>query len=263
MANLAPREFWDSTYQKPTLPQRVNMHFSFDRCLAEVMRTALLDLSPGAKALEIGAAPGKWMAFLSDLGLEVTGLELSESGSSLMSENLAILGVPANILVGDFEEVTPRADYDVVYSLGFLEHFTNPEEMLNRHFMWAKKSHNSRVIVGVPLFNNLHGTLQSVGSRSVLDMHNKAVMNPEFFRSASAGENWEVSKVDYLGSFEPALIYVDVERSARLIRRRVLQLLLRYAARARRLRIFDKFNSPRISSYMLVQFEYRDLQQAN
>jgi ubiquinone/menaquinone biosynthesis C-methylase UbiE len=83
-----------------------------------------LPSGPGNSVLELGCAPGRWLAWAaSHLGVRSVGLELDAEGV-----RLARLSYPTLLLVRADAFELPFADesFDAVYSLGLIEHFADP-----------------------------------------------------------------------------------------------------------------------------------------
>src|SRR6185503_16790682 len=71
--------FWDAYWEGLALPTRLDPSFAFDRCFARGLDLAFADVT--GKVLEIGCAPGKWLAYLGERrGLGPAGIEYSPEG---------------------------------------------------------------------------------------------------------------------------------------------------------------------------------------
>src|ERR1700730_3165409 len=128
--NLTDTAFWENYWGRFSLPDAIDENRSFDRGLASGLRKLLGD-SKG-EVLEIGCAPGRWLAFLSrEFNLGVSGIEYTTDGAAATRRNLELLGVKnADIREADFLTATPSPKYDVVVSFGFVEHFTDVEAVI-------------------------------------------------------------------------------------------------------------------------------------
>lgn len=252
---LTKVEFWNRYWKNVKLPKTIDLDFSFERCLATALKGALPEVH--GEVLEVGCAPGKWLAFMSDeFGLKPNGIEYSEAGMDATYRNFIALGLDVGrIQAGDFFKIKPDKQYDVVMSYGFIEHFSNVDEVVDLHLRWLKPG--GVLILGVPNFRGIYSVLQSILDREVLEKHNLNVMNLGYFQHVADKFNLEPLFVDYLGSFEPALP-IKKERACgvvALLFRRPLEFLVKsfiwFAVRIRRLRFFDRINHPLISSYIL------------
>src|SRR5579862_6625978 len=120
---------------------------AFERCLArELGRHAPTDA--GASVLEVGCAPAKWLVFYAErFGARVAGIEYSEKGAEISRANLQLAGIEGTIYHGDFFSVTPGL-FDLVLSLGFIEHFDDLDQAFDRHVTCVAEQ--GRLAIGVP-----------------------------------------------------------------------------------------------------------------
>lgn len=83
--------------------------------------------------LEIGCYPGRYMyLFHREFGYQVYGVDFIPETASI-SQWLQELGVAAQVWVSDFFHFQPGRLFDVVMSSGFIEHFPDWEDILDRH----------------------------------------------------------------------------------------------------------------------------------
>ena len=130
MNNITEKDYWDNFWIHLSLPCRVKENFSNDHIISEFLKQYVPSGENRKIALEIGCAPGKWMIFLNDeLHYSAEGCEYLESAVKITRQNLEMNNIHnAIIYQGDFLSYDfGKNQYDVVISLGFIEHFTNPE----------------------------------------------------------------------------------------------------------------------------------------
>ena len=252
--SLTDSAFWESYWGRFALPDAVDEQRSFDRSLANGLRKILRG-SEG-DALEIGCAPGRWLAFLArQFGLRVSGIEYTSDGAVATRRNLALLGVhSADIREADFLSTAPSAIYDVVLSLGFVEHFTDVEAVIRLHAGWARPG--GRVIIGVPNFRGLHGLLQRALDRDVLARHNLTIMDTDRLARLGPATGLVTESVEYLGSFEPTL---PIARTGvRGAPDFIAKVVIRGMRVARRTPVvgqaLDNWNNSFVSSYILASY---------
>jgi SAM-dependent methyltransferase len=247
---LTTIDFWDSYWSTLTLPRTIDPTFSFDRCLSEALTGFLAGRS--GDSLEIGCAPGAWMVFMAGRGFCPSGIEYSRTGLAATEKNLSLLGVSfGELIAADFLALPPEPRFDVVMSLGFIEHFEEPMPVIERHVGWLKSG--GLLVLGVPNFRGLHGAVQRFVGPEVLAKHNRALMTPAFFEDLQGPLGLTLHDIRYLGGFEPALPMFDADVGR--LRRLFGRVLIAVASRLRRIRAFDDMNGPRISSYLLATFE--------
>lgn len=249
--NLTEIEFWDKYWSRCKLPVTVDPNFSFDRCVAKKLKELLCGTS--GSVLEIGCAPGKWLSFIAqEVGLLPSGIEYSEVGVSATKKNFDTLGVEyGELWSGDFFEAQPLQLHDVVLSLGFIEHFDDPDAVIGRHLDWLKPG--GKLVLGVPNFSGVYGPIQRVLDKSLLEKHNTDIMSPKYFRRVEKLFGLKMEYLGYLGSFEPDL---PIPKTGSM---NAIQFLTRaflsVARRVRRLNILDRVNHPYISSYIMAAYE--------
>lgn len=250
---LTEAEFWNDYWRNCPLPARADPGFPFERCLAAELRKVLP--VRGGEALEIGCAPGKWMAFLYDAaGLIPSGIEYSDVGLAITRRNLEAQKVPyGNLWAGDFFSLPPEPRFDAVVSLGFIEHFDAPDSVVARHLEWLKPG--GTLVLGVPNFRGIHGFIQRFYGKEILLKHNLEVMSLEYFRALGEKYGLILLKSSYIGSFEPSL---PVRGGGKAPLVRLLGAFLTIAARLRRPAFLDGFNGRRISSYILSAYKKKD-----
>jgi SAM-dependent methyltransferase len=244
-ANLANVEFWDEDHHRHVqLPSRPDDAFAYERCLAR----SLEELAPVAReqtVLEVGCAPARWLVWYAErFGARVTGIEYTARGAELSRQNLAATGVGGSIHQGDFFSADfDPGPFDLVLSLGFIEHFQDLASAFDRHLTFVKPG--GRLLIGVPNFRGLIGVLQRWGDPSYLALHNQAAMDPSLYRKLAEASNLRVDAVSYIDGPDPAMLRVS-RRSAHAV---VLPLSL-----VRRVGLVDRMNGRLISSYLVVAF---------
>ncbi len=244
---LTTTEFWDDYWEGVKLPTAVDPAFAFDRTFSAAI-AEVFSAETGV-VFEVGCAPGKWLAFLAEThGLTPAGIEYSPEGMAATYKNLELHGIEhAEIIDGDFFAREPEPRFDAVASFGFIEHFDDPGSVLDRHLGWLKPG--GLLIIGVPNFRGIHGVLQRMLDRSVLDKHNLSVMDPAYFSAWAGHRGLGVERLGYLGGFEPGLPIVDTTRMNPAIF--FARAFMWAGFRARRSPALDNLNGPRISSYLL------------
>jgi len=253
MMELVETKFWDKYWENQEFPSEINKKFSFDRCLAGALNEILKD-KKYASILEIGCAPGRWMSFYSeDLELLPSGIEYSPVGVDATVQNLDMLNVKyGDFYTGDFFEIEPQPIYDIVISLGFIEHYDNVIDVVKRQSAWLKPG--GMLVLGVPNFNGVYKPIQNILDSEILRKHNTSIMNQEFFVKLQDDIGMKLLQSTYIGSFEPSLPLSMRKRfnPIRWILRKILVVLSRVR---NRLKIMDSYNNKYISSYLLSVYQ--------
>lgn len=247
---LTEVEFWEGYWTGCSLPSTIDEGFSFERCLAKELKKNLA--GSRGEIIEVGCAPGKWLTFAAkELRLKPSGIEYTKAGVETTLKNLDMLKVRyGKIWSGDFFKLTPGR-FDVVMSLGFIEHFNNPDDVVKLHLEWLKPS--GYLVLGVPNFRGVYRLIQSVLDSSVLEKHNTEIMNLEYFRGLAVKHGLEIKFLDYIGSFEPALpMFKEGKKNAL---QSMVKAFLGFMRRIRRIRATDSINSRLFSSYILAIYQ--------
>lgn len=247
---LTDRDFWDKYWDGIKLPSTVNMKNSFDRCLGDVLKRELSVVK--GELFEVGCAPGKWLAYLAkECDLLPNGIEYSEEGMNATRKNLRLLDVPAGkIIYGDFFKEKPVQQFDVVMSLGFIEHFENVHEVIELHLQWLKPG--GLLVIGIPNFSGITGYIQRVLDKTLLDKHNLTIMNLKYFNDLAGKHSLDKRYTGYIGSFEPNMPIPKYKYGNPL--QFLLKCFLRVFVMVRRYKLFDAINSPFTSSYILAVY---------
>ena len=132
MPRLTTAEYWNSEWAKIPLSIRFDpdnhTHYMFDVLFQELVPKGDLRL------LEIGVGGSVWPAYFQQhFGHTSFGIDYSAEGCASANSNYsAVTGENLRIVHGDILHVPfCEESFDVVYSLGVIEHFTNPLEVLN------------------------------------------------------------------------------------------------------------------------------------
>lgn len=245
------KEFWEKFWAEVRLPQTVDPAFKNDRVISGVLRDNL-PAGAGKLAAEIGCAPGKWLVFLSrEMGYQVEGYEYVQAAADVSRRNLAACGIPDGewkINTADFLSVEAPGKYDVVISLGFVEHFEDFNDIFDRHLAMVRPGGN--LVLGVPRFKGINLPLAAFVDMwrrpAILPAHNLGVMEPEVFREAAAKHGLRLKFCGYVGGFEPALFDASAVP--------VFPLRLAFKAFLRVCALVFRFDSYLTSSYIMAVF---------
>jgi SAM-dependent methyltransferase len=201
---LSDKQYWDSLYQqKQSLSQPTENDVSRQKkSIEDLLSTTLfrgyadfllwesiypkfLGNKEGAKVVEIGSAPGKELIRLHKVfGLIPYGIEYSEPGVEVNRSVFVSNGIaPENVIHADFlgNEVGEKyaGYFDIVVSNGFIEHFDNPKEVVNKHINLLKKG--GTLIISIPHLRGFNYAMQYLFSYPILQMHNIGIMKKDEF----------------------------------------------------------------------------------
>ncbi|MDD1777129.1 MAG: class I SAM-dependent methyltransferase, partial [Candidatus Helarchaeota archaeon] len=94
----------------------------------------------------------------------------SPVGIEITRKNLELLNVKANLYFGDVLNYPFDKKFDVVFSIGLIEHFNPPTEIIEKHINLTKEG--GYTVIGIPnLKYSLYYFLQKLVNREVLKYH--------------------------------------------------------------------------------------------
>ena len=157
------------------------------------------------RILEIGCARGKQLIYFArEFGYQIYGIDYSEKGVELAKENLKIAGVEGTILCQDIFQTTLKEEsFDVVYSMGLIEHFENPLEIVDAHIKLLKKG--GTLIITIPNYkDSLSFTLNKIMGKdgALLATHNLSIMDRESLGELLAGKGMKILTLSYFGPID-------------------------------------------------------------
>jgi SAM-dependent methyltransferase len=202
-----------------------------DYLLWEVIYPKYLHKKEGAKVVEIGSAPGTELVKLHKaFGLIPYGIEYSDAGIELNRAIFVRHGLePENVIHADFLsgdiETRFAEHFDVVFSQGFIEHFDNPRDVVNRHITLLRKG--GHLIVSIPNLRGVNYVLQRFFNKDILPMCNISIMEKDKFAALFDDERLSMQYCGYYGTFNFNLSMAKHPvRRIVLVCCKVIQLLL-------------------------------------
>jgi L-malate glycosyltransferase len=144
--SLAPQSHWDCEWSETSLGHDFSPNF---------LRAFLVDNIPrgSGDALEIGCFPGGILSLLGDLGYRLNGIDLTPRVDKLAHFFKAKGYRTGSITRGDFFSLALEPRFEVVCSLGFVEHFPDWAEVTRRHC--AMVAPGGTLIIAFPNFAGL------------------------------------------------------------------------------------------------------------
>jgi SAM-dependent methyltransferase len=272
---LSAKSHWDSKYESklsehqgryfklPILPLlrtawgrklREYMRSYDDYLLWDVLYPEYMPKNRNAKVVEIGSAPGNYLVRLSrSFGLIPYGVEYSESGVELNRQKFISNHIdPDHVIHADFFSEKFHEQYagyfDIVVSRGFIEHFANTEEVVEKHLNLLARG--GYLFVTVPNYRGINYILQSIFNREILALHRLNIMEKERFARLFDRNGLETLHCDYWGTFNFGLFYPKKGSLLRSLHRgcESLQLILNMVFRIlfRDKEMKSKFSSPHL-----------------
>lgn len=244
---LTEKQYWENFWDNVKIPHKVDLKFSNDANIASILNKFLIN-DINKQAFEVGCAPGKWLVYLADkFSYQVDGCEYIEAASKVTRKNLDVCGIKKyNIYTGDFFKLQMNKQYDVVLSLGFIEHFEDVDNACRKHADLLKK--DGILIFGVPKITGLNYYIAQQVDKSIEDKlipnHNLKIMNLEYFENLDKIIGCKKLFVNTIGGFEPALF--NTSKSPLWFK--ILFYIIKYTLDNP---IFRKINHPYYASYIM------------
>lgn len=208
---LTDRSYWDETWESVVVPAPIDVSdrslrnhatLEFHRFFSGVLN----DKSPAAESLiEIGCAQSKWLPYFAKVhGLKVAGVDFSELGCVRARDLLARAGCDGEVLQADMFEPpeTMRGRFDVVLSMGLVEHFPDTASAVRACAGFARPG--GLVLTTIPNMTGLTGLGQRWLDRGVYEKH--VPLNREALAAAHRDAGLTVLRSNYLMSANLAVI---------------------------------------------------------
>jgi 2-polyprenyl-6-hydroxyphenyl methylase/3-demethylubiquinone-9 3-methyltransferase len=195
--SLTDPDYWAPYWKNIRLPRTVARNDWVSQELAHKIK-GYARVGPGAPALEVGCSASAWLPFFQqEWGWRVEGIDYTTSGVVTARRNLDLLGVPGIIHEADVFDFAPThaGQYDLVFSYGVVEHFTQPVEILRA--MYDLLRPGGKVVVVVPHLNGIGGWLQQRVSQEIFDHHNP--LQPADLRRELGAAGFQQIAVGYIG----------------------------------------------------------------
>lgn len=189
--NITGKAHWDrywSLYQYDKIPKKV------------VFEKFMPMLTKGDNFIEIGGFPGAFAACFSRRGVrDVTILDFCINQD--MVRNLEKTnGLPdgaIRCIESDFFAFSTDKKYDIVFSSGFIEHFEDTRDVILRHVDLL--SDKGQLLIILPNFLGLNGSLQQRFDRENLDAHNLQSMEIPRLKGIMQTSGLRDVSVEYIG----------------------------------------------------------------
>lgn len=231
---LASKEYWDKTKRGSSDSEEKVI---FKELFSKYLRNA----GKNKVAIEIGCIPGLYLAYVcKNFGYFPEGIDYVEDAEKITGQTLRNFGLNKyRIYTKDFLKWKPPKKYDLVLSFGFIEHFLNPDEIINKHINLLKKG--GKIILEVPNFGNGQKWLRCHLDLENLARHNTQVMSIPYFKRTARKHNLEI---DYLGYYGDLFDFWWENENANITQVIAYYILKRFATITKRISLNNKYFSP-------------------
>lgn len=202
VTDRAGRQYWERFWNR----QRFSNGFgrvSYFRYSAT--RLLLEYVVPGARVCEVGCGASVWLPALAEAGADCWGIDYSEEGLARTRQYLTARHQKATLVLADITDpaALPPNAFDVVFSLGFIEHFAPVDSILGRIAQLLKPG--GVLITLIPNLAGLWGRLQYLADPTIHATH--VVYTPERLDEVHVSAGLDpVMRSGYFGGFGPLVV---------------------------------------------------------
>lgn len=167
-------------------------------------------LKPGGHCFEVGCYPGNYLIYLAKtFGYTASGIDATPYVKNRMIKHFEEQQVTVgNIFYEDFLSFRTEQTYDVVCSFGFVEHFSNFEQVIERHVRLVKPS--GTLIISCPNFRGLQHLFHKLVDPVNLSHHVLAAMDLRAWKAILEKNNMEIV---FQGYYRTADFWVESPRT--------------------------------------------------
>ncbi len=209
-----------------------------------------LPAEKGLTILEVGGALGEYLLYLTRrFDYKAYSLDYSRIGNEQTLETFSKAGYPVEVFERDlFSDNSDLPKFDIVFSLGFIEHFDDPVKVVAKHLDLLKPG--GILLLGVPNYAGIYRPVLKRLAPSIEQTHNMDIMDIGNWRIFEEEFLLKPVFTGYIGGFEP-LNMKKLEVKTTFNRTvyfftRVLMFLFSF-----RMQFLRKFNSKFWSGYLI------------
>lgn len=185
---LTDQSYWDRRYRSHSYNLSGSVPFSelFDQLIPD---------GNGRKCLEIGCYPGRFLLYFAKKGYVPYGLDFTEELPKMRGyfSQYGILNL--TMIRCDFNKYESSEQFDIVCSFGFIEHFKNYNEILEKHIALVKPG--GYLIISCPNFTHIQYKLHYLLDRKNLSIHEISAMDLKKWEIILLKNNMELLYHDY------------------------------------------------------------------
>ena len=195
---LTDVHYWQDQHAKHPRPGDAFLREGF---LFDPVLSRFLPCSQSLTAIELGCYPGSFLAYLHKrFGYRVYGLDFVPQLERVRGW-LGAVGVPVqDLILGDLRTVEFDRTFDVVMSIGLLEHFDDPEEIVDLHCDIVAPG--GYVVIAMPNFRGGQYWLHYWFDRDNLLAHNLQAMDLRMLKERIKKHDFEILHANYFRTFD-------------------------------------------------------------
>jgi SAM-dependent methyltransferase len=240
--DIASVNHWESVWKHTDSVHKFSSLNYYDFRLSEIFKGLA---APGSKVIEIGCGGSRWISYFDRIAqCEIWGIDYSPEGLQMVEHSNA--NRPnVHLVRGDFfdDSLLPREYFDLVYSLGFIEHFTESTVVVQRIADVLRPG--GKVVTLIPNFIGPYGKIQSFVNRTTFDKH-VLLDRQELDRAHLSAGMESLLPAYYCGCFGPGVVDYGRWQSLILAPLKLVQHLTCWTLHALHLDFESRLSSPYI-----------------
>jgi SAM-dependent methyltransferase len=199
--DIANVSHWEAVWKHTDSVHKFSTLNYYDFRLSRLFQSLV---SQDSKVIEIGCGGSRWIGYFDRvMQCETWGIDYSAEGLKITQQDNATPNV--NLVAGDFwdESVLPTQYFDLIYSLGFIEHFTETANVARR--MMSILRPGGKVMTLIPNFVGAYGKIQEWVNSDTFHKH--VIISCEDLDQAhfAAGMKSLIA-AHYFGCFGPGVV---------------------------------------------------------
>ena len=203
---LTDKEYWENRWQRVRTPKEIrrNTKHQVNKVLLKIFDT-YLPSKEKLTILEIGGAPGQFLAYLTkQFGYVPHAIDYSPIGCEKMREAFERANMDVTIYNRDiFSDLSDLPRFDIVFSMGFIEHFSDLNSIVEKHIELLKRQ--GILLLGVPNYRGISQVVLKRLAPQKLSMHNLEAMDTKNWESFEKEQGLQTIFKAYIGGFNPGM----------------------------------------------------------
>ena len=168
---------WSPDYPDNQIRLAFKSHF-------ELFKTLEQELNCGKKVIELGAGRGSLSAYYSQYKYDVTLLDTSDEIIERARNIFNHYKLPAKFIVGDATDTKLESNsFDIVVSIGLLEHFENPKDLFIESIRIAKINADIIFYVVPDKITPIQRMFDKINKLLSINKKSKSIKKEDIFRN--------------------------------------------------------------------------------
>lgn len=188
---------WLNYWKSKSIIKKIPPNYWFSEIFLPLIHQHKLHTS-----LEIGGYPGYysiWLKKYSTVKPTLIDTTINQNTVSDLCQANDIAKSEISIIKGDVFKHNTTRRFDLVFSVGLIEHFSNPSKIIHRH--WDLVSRHGVMLLAIPNFLGLNGVCQLLTDPENLQKHNLSIMRPKVLSEYIQKETGYTPQIFYYGGF--------------------------------------------------------------